>query len=414
MAWQNRLREAAYTTPSGIRLTFLYENVRQSFAKKTTAFNFPDVDGTFIQDNGKTGRRIPLRLIFSGDDYDLEATTFEEGLAEKGPGKLEHPIYGVVDVVPFGSISRRDDLKTAGNQAIIEVTFWETIGILFPSAQTDPAAEVLSAVEDFNEAVSEQLEEVLDIDTAVEEATFKASYQNVFDRATAGLRAIAETQEDVQRIFDAVVDSINTGINTLVKEPLTLATQTTIMLEAPARARELITARLDAYKNLIDSLIDVPGSIRIPGNDSQEANAFQTDDLFVSTSVMGAITSVVNNQFETKPEALAAAEAILDLADDVTVWRDANYESLSEVDTGTAYQQFQQAVALTAGFLVQISFSLKQERSIILVRARTIIDLAGELYGEIDDRLDFLIESNNLTGSEILELPKGKEIVYYI
>ncbi len=85
-----------------------------------------------------------------------------------------------------------------------------------------------------------------------------------------------------------------------------------------------------------------------------------------------------------------------------------------QIDTGGAYQQLQDAVALTAGFLVEISFSLKQERVIILDRNRTIIDLAAELYGSIDDQLDFLISSNDLSGSEILELPRGREIVYYV
>jgi len=71
-------------------------------------------------------------------------------------------------------------------------------------------------------------------------------------------------------------------------------------------------------------------------------------------------------------------------------------------------------VALTAGFLVEISFNLKQERRIILTRNRSIIDLVAELYGTVDDQLDFLISSNDLSGSEILEVPKGREIVYYV
>ena len=413
MPWQDRIREAAYTTPSGLRLTFLYENVTKAFDKKTSAFNFPDADGTFIQDNGRTGRRIPLRLFFTGDDYDLEVATFEEGLAERGRGKLEHPIYGRLDVVPFGTISRRDDLKTAANQAVLEVTFWETINLLFPAAQTDPASEVLAAVDEYNTAVSEQFEEVLDVDSAIEEASFKNRYRLVVDVAQSILQGVADTQDDVRKTFDAVFDSISNGLDFLVGEPLTLAFQTTILLQTPALAKQNITARLDAYSDLISSIIDSEGAVRTAGNDSQNANDFQNDDLFVSTSVTGAIVSVVNNQFSTKPEAIAAAEVILDLASRVTVWRDANYESLAEIDTGSAYQQFQEAVALTAGFLVEISFSLRQEKRITLDRARTIIDLAAELYGEVDPQLDFLIASNELTGSEILELPKGREIVWF-
>ena len=415
MSWTDRLREAAYTTPSGTRLLFLYENVSKVFDKKTSAFNFPDAAGTFIQDNGKTGRRMPLRLIFSGDDYDLEAATFETGLAEKGIGKLEHPVYGTINVVPFGSIGRRDDLKTAANQAIFEVVFWETLDVLYPTGQADPGSAVLVAVDEYNTAKSEQINEDLDLDTAIEEATFENQYITILNTAKTALQGIADAQDDVKKEFNAIFDSINSGIDILISDPLTLAFQTAIFLQAPSRAVTSIRARLDAYSSLATGIISAGDSIRLPGSDSQNANAFQNDDLYVSTAVTGAITSVINNQFETRPDALAAAEEILDLADQVTVWRDANYLSLEEIDTGGSYQKFQEAVALTIGFLVEISFTLKQERFIILDRARTIIDLVAELYGAVEDAdIDFLIQSNDLTGSEILELPKGKTVVYYI
>ena len=85
----------------------------------------------------------------------------------------------------------------------------------------------------------------------------------------------------------------------------------------------------------------------------------------------------------------------------------------SALDTGGGYQAMQRAVATAAGMLVAISFDLVPERRIVLDRARTIVDLAAELYGTVDSRLDFLIETNGLTGSEILELPRGSTILYY-
>lgn len=414
MAWNDRLREAAYTPPSGERLTFAFENVSKSVEKKTAAFDFPDANGTLIQDNGHTGRRYPLRIFFSGSDHDLEAAAFETALLETGTGKLDHPIYGLVDVVPFGEIKTRDDLKTAANQSIMEVTFWSTIGLVFPTNQQDPAAAVLTAVSEYNDAAASEFEEVTSLDSAVEQATFKNSYQALLDSAQSNLQAIADVQDNVRTQFNAIVDSINQGIDILVSQPLTLAFQTVQMIQSPARALANIEARLSAYSDLANSLITGDGAVVSPGNDSTNSNAFHTKDLYASTYVTGSVVSVVNNQFTTKTEALQAAELILQQLSDVTDWRDDNFQSLGEVDTGGAYQQLQEAVALTAGFLVEISFSLKQERRIVLTRNRTIIDLVAELYGSIDDQLDFLISSNDLSGSEILELPKGREIVYYI
>jgi hypothetical protein len=131
---------------------------------------------------------------------------------------------------------------------------------------------------------------------------------------------------------------------------------------------------------------------------------------------------VVNNTFATKTEAVGAADKILSQLDAAVSWRDSGFQavgqtggvSTSQVDTGEAYQALQRAASLAAGFLIQLSFSLIPERAIVLDRARTIIDVAAELYGSVDDRLDFLIDTNDLSGNEILELPAGRKIVYYV
>ncbi len=408
MAWQDRLVEAAYTSPSGERIIFLYENVSKEIDLLGSAFNFPDADGTFIQRTSNTGRRYPLRVIFSGNDYDLESDAFELALLERGTGRLEHPIYGTVDVVPFGSVTRRDDLKTAGNQAIIEVTFWDTIGVVFPTAQASLSATVLSSVDEYNEAAAIEFEEIIGLDSASAIATFKNEYTAILDATKSGLQTIADTQDDVRRQFDAITDSINNGLDILVDQPVTLALQTFQMIQAPARALAAIESRLSGYKDLANLLITGDAAI------ATTANEFRTKDLYASTYVTGSIISVVNNQFVIKTDALAAAEEVLAQFEAVNTWRDDNLVALSEIDTGGAYQQLQEAVAVTAGFLVEISFSLKQERRIILDRARTIIDLTAELYGSIDDQLDFFIDTNDLSGSEILELPRGREIVFYV
>lgn len=412
MAWTDRIREAAYNSPQGTRQTFDFEDVQRSVDKKTAAFDFADADGTYIQDNGHSGRQYPLRVFFWGDDHDLEADAFEALLLERGTGRLEHPRYGVVDVVPFGTITQRDDLKTAANQTIIEVSFWATTGIVYPTGQSDPASDVTDAVSEYNAAAADQFGSVVDTDTAIERVSLKNSFSVLLDAATSTLGGIAAAQDDVRQQFGTIADSIRAGIDDLVAIPSDLAAQAIILLQAPAQSIDAIATRLSTYAGLIDDLIDSDPAE--PGYDAREANTYHAAELYASTYVTGSVLSVVNTQFETKSAALAAAEEILDQLAAVTAWRDDNYASLSEIDTGESYQKLLTAAALAAGFLVEISFSLKQERRITLDRARSIIDLAAELYGSVDDKLDFLIQSNSLTGSEILELPRGREIVYYV
>jgi len=316
MAWQDRQKIAAYNSPSGVRLEFNYENVSKFFEKKTAAFEFPDADGTFVQDLGHTGRRYPFRVIFTGDNYDLEADQFEEMLFEQGQGKLEHPMYGEVDVVPFGKVTRRDDLKTAGNQAIYEIVFWETTGLIYPTPQLDPAIEVVLALDAFAAASAETFEQASNLETAGERATLKGQYKALLGAASSGLQAIASTQDDVAQLFNSVSSSINQGIDVLIAEPLMLAFQTSILIQTPGRALTSITARLDAYKNLAESIIGTPaaptplftpdptpGAISDP---SKVDNRLLAADLYALNYVAGAIVSTVNAQFATKTEVTGA------------------------------------------------------------------------------------------------------------
>lgn len=440
MPWQDRLREAAYRSPNGTRTVFTFQDVSRVAEKKTSAFDFPDADGTLVQDLGRKGRRYPLRVIFAGDNHDLEADAFEQTLLERGAGVLEHPRYGQVDVVPFGEITQRDDLKTRANQTVIEVVFWATIGTAYPTGQTDGAAEALAAVDAYQAAASQELADALEIDTQFEEVTFRDQWDGFLDNVESALAEVAEVQEDVARQFNDINDSINRGLDVLIAEPLTLAFQTVALIKAPARAVAQIEARLNAYGDLASSIVNgssnrigtgsagSPQTIQ-PTNDSRAANELASRQVFAQGAVAGSVTATMvsaqspedEGGYTTQPQAIAAAEQLLEQFEQVTDWADQNYreldgtgiEGLPVVDTGAGYQQLQKAVSLAAGVLVQLAFNLRQERRITLDRARSLYDFVGEYYGDIDANLDFFINSNDLTGSEILELPKGRTVVVY-
>lgn len=409
--WETRLRAARYTPPSGdYDVDFLYEDVSFAIEKKTSAYEFPDADGSLIQDNGHGSRKFPLRVVFSGTNHDLEADVFLEALLEKGIGVLEHPMYGRANVIPFGEITRRDDLKTRANESVFDVTFRETILDLYPSSQEDRASAVRAKLEELEAAQAASLEAELDVSTASARSQVKGQIEDILAEAgkISVLGELAKRQSDVQELFEATYDSIDSSIDTLVSDPLTLAFQTARMIQYPAQALTAIEDRLDAYKDLASAIFSGDGAA------VKTENEYRMKDHAGLNYIAGAVRSVVNNQFDTKTDALLSAETILGALEEASVWRDAAVDAVGIIDQGGPYQKTQELVALTTGYLVEISFTLKQERAIVLDRPRTIIDLAAELYGEVDSKLDFLIMSNNLTGSEIVELPRGKRIVYYL
>ena len=422
MPWEDRLREAAYTSPSGVRHVFQYESVARETDKRTTAFEFPGVDESYVQDNGHGSRRYPLTCFFWGDDHDIEATAFEAGLLEAGVGRLEHPFYGTFDVVPFGTISRRDDLARSANQSVVQVTFWTTTGAVYPRLSIDAQQEILASLAALDQSVAAQFEDSADLSSTITQVNALAAFRSHIQAVETHLAEIAAVTSDINRAYRDAQSALNFGLDVLVGQPLQLALQVANLVTLPARAAAGILARLDAYEDLASDIfssaagsptVALEGGTALPRRLVRVANDFFASDIFAVEAVAGAIRSTVETDFDSRPAAIAAADRVLTLFDDVVEWREAGFDATLEVDTGAAYQALHEAASLTAGYLIEVSFSLVPERSIVLDRPRTIIDLAAELYGSVDDRLDLLIQSNELSGSEILEVPAGRTIVYY-
>ena len=419
MAWQDRVRQAAYTSPLGGRMVFAYEDVGRDYDKRTTAFEFPGVDGAYVQDNGVGPRKYPLRCYFHGDNHDLDATRFEELLLDVGTGRLEHPFYGTFDVVPFGSIGRRDDLKSAANQSIVEVTFYTTIGAVYPSSRGNARSEIQGSLEAFTIAASDQFAGVVTLDSTVAKANVKSTVRKLLREVSAALEGVSEATAAVRREFADAMDALNYGIDVLVGQPLQLAQQIVNLILAPARAAAGIRSRFDAYSLLLDRILTSAVGIghayasQLPRSRERHANDFAVADLFAVSTVAGLIQAALANTFTTKPGAITAIDTVRTEFDVVIAWRDPRFNQLSEVDPGGSHDALGNAVARLTGYLIEASFQLLPERRIVLDRPRTIIDLAAELYGSVDDKLDFLIDTNELSGSEILELPRGRTIVYY-
>jgi prophage DNA circulation protein len=399
-------------------MRFAFRDVSTETDKRTAAFEFPGVDGAYVQDNGRGPRRFPLLCYFSGADCDLEAKAFEDRLLERGMGQLEHPLYGKHNVVPFGPITRRDDLASGANQSVVEICFWSTLGAIYPSSGLSPKHEVTLSIDFTQKALSAGFGDKMNLLTAARRANTKLTVLQALKNVQAALGKVASVTESVNREFRDLQQQVNFGIDVLIGTPLKMAEQLLNLITAPGRALAGIGSRLEGYGALLNRLVassrSTPGDVSVlPALRLRLSNDFHTHELLASGAVLGSLTSVVRHTFTAKPQALEAAEALLAQADALTAWQDERYGELEQIDTGEGYQSLQETVALAVGFLVEISFSLVPERAVILDRPRSIIDLTAELYGSVDDRLDFLISTNQLTGSDILELPRGRRVVYY-
>lgn len=469
-SWIDRLAPAAYTPPSGLRITFDYEDQNTGADKKTSAHEFPDANGVLVQDHGLGARRFPSRIFFSGPDHDKQAAVFEAAIQETGRGVLETPLYGEHEVVPFGKYRRFDLLVRGANQTVFEVMFLKTIGAVYPLFEEDAASAVQSALDLFGDAGAAEFASALQQTSVSETQGILDTINGLVDQVGEGLDKVAAVQQVVADQFEDIISTIDNTIDTLVAQPLTLAFETKRLIQTPATALANITDRLTSYGNLASNIFGASNAVSDPGgpggkgpridantgvgNDAEGPNRFHCRSLFAMNYVAGSTLSTLftntdtagtsgvpaiqrqqadadrtdvaaQNKFESSTQALDAAALVLEQLDALVTWRDENFQALagdsgdfistpSNTDQGGAIEALQRAVGLGAGFLIQLSFALPRERTVVLTAPRTFLDLCWELKGTIvDNELDFLIDSNDLSGDEIFELPVGREMVYY-
>ncbi len=428
-SYESRTRTGAYRSPNGTRIEFQCLSVRRGFTARGTAFEFQGIDNAYVQRFGISSRRYPLACIFTGPTHDLEATAFENALAEAGLGTLEHPLYGTVpNVTPLGEIDRIDDLVEDIDTTIVNVELWTTTGTAYPQPGQNFENEIAKSLGLFDVELAQALAKQSKLNTIARKANAIATTKKFLTTVSDGLQKASDTVSGARRQITELQADIFHAMDVLIDKPLQLVRQVVGLIRAPAKALSAIEERLAMYqriaRDLTSSALATPADTLAAGTALTSrtvtvTNDFVIADMFAQAAVSGAVDAVQQHQFTSRTEAIRAAASVTELFETVTAWREEQRQALVDIDpvnidTGEAFQQLQRLVALASGRLVEISFTLFPERHITLDRGRALLDVLGELYARVDnDAIDYLINTNDLTGDEILELPRGKRVAYY-
>ena len=418
MTWVDRIKAASYTAPSGKKFEFQWEEVEESFDHKSSVFRFPEKDGAEIQSLGVGEHRFPITAFVAGDDYDIEAQKFMDILEERGNGILIHPIYGRKSVQPT-NIKRTDKPISDGNQAVISVLFLESKEILAKETVQDKKKTIEKNQDDFDIETPEEFENQKRSDSAQDLANSQARFERNISSIDSFLGPVAALNEEVNASFTAIKLSLNNNLTDLVGKPLTLASQIIALIKTPARIVQSLSLRIQGYKDLATELRN-RATINSITNDTR--NSLLEARFLLSSCVSGMAETILLENYITKESALTAAFELSDFHDvnrDFIELQEGNFNSTSlELLLYGDSEESKNLTAIveeTGNLLSSASFNLQQERTIVLNRERNIIELTFELYGNLDNNtLDLLIDSNNLTGEEIILLPREKEIVYYV
>jgi hypothetical protein len=467
------IQEARYTSPSGKETAFEWETGKRETELKTGVYTFPGRDGAHVQHQGAGARSFPLVCIFSGVDCMEKADAFEAMLIERGIAELQHPTYGTVKVVPTGKIEREDDPVNKNGESSVKITFTETITDEEAAALDETVADAIdegfdefseAAVSDFAENLdTENISEQLAIQTALEDQT-----QNIVDNlqplAASNKKTFADWLASAKELKDSIKNLYNKGLAIAGKvegvyvKALNIGRLTLRLMKLPARLSVSLAEKIKGYSTLTAVLInqykndpfDVAKMVKayatarlaLTGAAASIASGSALTIAEIAASTGAAPAPPARSEADatggasggdggtsngarsggadrsagttTREDAVNTANSIGAFLKSVIDFQDERIAQNVFVDTDSAsYGALQELVSASIQLILNASFALPLQKTIILDRDRQVIELCAELYGTTDCLDEFIIE-NNFNIDEIELLPMGKKVSYYV
>ena len=158
------------------------------------------------------------------------------------------------------------------------------------------------------------------------------------------------------------------------------------------------------------------GSKSNPKSGAAATGAGKTSGAETSNTANAASSAAVNKGAGTasREEAVSVASQVSTFLETVTEFQDEKIALDAFVDAMPAsHIALTELVYASVQLILNASFALPMQRTITLDRDRQVVELCAELYGTTDCLDDFIIE-NNFNIDEIVLLPMGKKVSYYV
>jgi hypothetical protein len=406
MSWEDNIKQNfIITCGDGAVYQPLYDDkaIVKDVEYNLTEFNFPNIEGTFIDRRLAKGNRYSMDIVFQGANHLNEVARFERSAKDRRPWVIEHPKYGRLNVQP-ASLNFNDNTL---NFTRITGTLLETILRGLPTVTINPVDQIeeLCRLSFDSGALLFAAEPPVPQNMAVANSAFYS----------AGVNSGAP-QLQTENYFNLFNDA-NSAILNATAQPLAAIRALQAVIGAPAAFSIAVRQRLQILVNQFLGLINTLGNIS-----SQAAKIqFETTTGTVLSSMCSAASTPQPNDYVNMVDVLNVVQIILDtqtlfIESLDTLQTDNGGNTDSYVPNFQFVTDVTDAVNFTVSQLFEIAIGAQQERSIFCDTDTNVILLAHRFYGldQNDVNIQRLVDNNLIGLSEILEIKKGRKILYYV
>ena len=389
MSWKDNIDNIELTIVTGDNEVFkpLYTTSSQDIEFNVSEFNFIELEGTLVTRKKVKSQKIPLNIIFQGDDHIDIAEKFLESSKDPRYWTVTHPIIGEIYGHPASINKINDDLNTV----VFNIDFWETI---LPGEIKSAKIYPLELIESKNfeliefgslNLIPDQKPELKSLVTKI-----KSRYDVLIDKT------------NIDKYKGLIADAMS-GIDKLLSEPQKAIRNISNLIQFPAYIEGSIKIRVNIVKAILDDILEI-----LPKNKIVYS--------IFGGAVIAAIAQIIlkpgENDFITRSQVREQFNILSQTYD----------LFLNEVDDGNFQQDFQEAITLneiiinTLYYLYDVSFDAKQERFDIVESDTNLILLTHKYMGlDFEDKnLNTFRELNGIKNKNLFIVKKGRKITYLV
>ena len=389
MSWKDNIENIELTIVTGDNEVFkpLYTTSSQDIEFNVSEFNFIELEGTLVTRKKVKSQKIPLNIIFQGDDHIDIAEKFLESSKDPRYWTVTHPIIGEIYGHPASINKINDDLNTV----VFNIDFWETI---LPGEIKSAKIYPLELIESKNfeliefgslNLIPDQKPELKSLVTKI-----KSRYDVLIDKT------------NIDKYKGLIADAMS-GIDKLLSEPQKAIRNISNLIQFPAYIEGSIKIRVNIVKAILDDILEI-----LPKNKIVYS--------IFGGAVIAAIAQIIlkpgENDFITRSQVREQFNILSQTYD----------LFLNEVDDGNFQQDFQEAITLneiiinTLYYLYDVSFDAKQERYDIVESDTNLILLTHKYMGlDFEDKnLNTFRELNGIKNKNLFIVKKGRKITYLV
>lgn len=424
-----------WTSPNGN--TFYLKTLEDSYTQKhigevkenpkdkdSNKKKVQDCNDTFT-DMGVGGKDVSLDCYFIGDNHTTKAKELIEALKQKGKSKLK-----LVDEDEFTvnvlSFSKKRTLVKNQNCTIVSIEFHETAKTSYPTSSTSKTKQLKNQAEDIKEEIAQTLTQT--VENIKNDTSRVQSFSDNFSNA------LTKISDELSVLSNASLKSIMTDISSqnIISNISTITSQVGIVLSKAATLANNVKSELSLdsiiafsgdnfgnWENLINDFISLSKANKSVLN-KKEIDNLIINDAMASMSIISFGQSLAEKNFETRLEAVEAAKTLKELEE---VWTEFIEDELQKAETlenaVIRNNNLNDFVNAAASSILERSYKLKIEQTIILEESASVIDLAYRYYPDDfekdpDKTVNYLITTNNFVDDEFFYLEKGTEFKIYV